>query len=70
MSVCPSMVRSAKRRHSGPVLQRSKLQLESRVSDENRDPIFEMVPDFGRDDVLMFSAGEVPQVRHDENRHL
>ncbi len=26
---------------------------ESRVPGENRDPIFEMVPDFGRDDVWM-----------------
>ncbi len=26
---------------------------ESRVPDENRDPVFEMVPDFYRDDVWM-----------------
>jgi hypothetical protein len=33
---------------------------ESRVPGENRDPIFEMVPDFRRDDVWM-----PDQVRHD-----
>jgi len=26
---------------------------ESRVPDENRDPVFEMIPDFRRDDVWM-----------------
>ena len=33
---------------------------ESRVPGENRDPVFEMVPDFRRDDVWMPN-----QVRHD-----
>jgi len=42
---------------------------ESRVPGENRDPVFEMVPDFRRDDVWM-----PDQVRHDGiedfiNRH-
>ena len=37
--------------HSGPDLHRDKLQPESRVPGENRDPVFEMVPDFRRDDV-------------------
>ena len=33
---------------------------ESRVHAENRDPVFEMVPDFRRDDVWM-----PDQIRHD-----
>jgi len=33
---------------------------ESRVPGENRDPVFDMVPDFRRDDVWM-----PDQVRHD-----
>jgi len=39
--------------HSGPDFHRDKLQPESRVPGENRDPVFEMVPDFRRDDVWM-----------------
>jgi hypothetical protein len=42
-----------------------KLQPESRVPGENRDPVFEMVPDFRRDDVWM-----PDQVRHDGKRCL
>ena len=38
---------------------------ESRVPGENRDPVFEMVPDFRRDDVWM-----PDQVRHDGKRCL
>jgi hypothetical protein len=34
-----------------PYQVRGKLQQESRVPGENRDPVFEMVPDFRRDDV-------------------
>jgi hypothetical protein len=67
------MVRFAQRRHSGPVLQRGKLQPESRVPGENRDPFFEMVPDFGRDDAWMppyQSKGQALQVRHDGKRYL
>ena len=52
-------------RHSGPDFHRGKLQPESRVPGENRDPVFEMVPDFRRDDVWM-----PDQVRHDEKRYL
>jgi hypothetical protein len=37
-------------RHSGPDFHRDKLQPESRVSGENRDPVSKMVPDFRRDD--------------------
>jgi hypothetical protein len=40
-------------RHSGPDFHRDKLQPESRVPAENRDPVFEKVPDFRRDDVWM-----------------
>ncbi len=36
-----------------PYQVRGKLQPESRVPGENRDPVFEMVPDFRRDDVWM-----------------
>jgi len=43
-----------------PYQERGKLQPESRVPGENRDPVFEMVPDFRRDDVWM-----PDQVRHD-----
>jgi len=46
---------------------------ESRVPGENRDPVFEMVPDFRRDDVWMppyQSTGQAPQVRHDGKRCL
>ena len=39
--------------HSGPDFHRGKLQPESRVPGENRDPALEMVPDFRRDDVWM-----------------
>ena len=39
---------------------RGKLQPESRVPGENRDLVFEMVPDFRRDNVWM-----PDQVRHD-----
>ena len=47
---------------------RDKLQPESRVPGENRDLVFEMVPDFCRDDVWMpdqalYRSGE-GQVRH------
>jgi len=38
---------------------------ESRVPGENRDPVYEMVPDFRRDDVWM-----PDQVRHDEKGHF
>jgi hypothetical protein len=33
-----------------PYQVRGKLQPESRVPGENRDPVFKMVPDFRRDD--------------------
>ncbi len=39
--------------HSGHEFHRDKLQPESRVPGENRDPVFEMVPYFRRDDVWM-----------------
>ena len=48
--------------------QRGKLQPESRVPGENRDPVFEMVPDFHRGrrlDAPVSSTGLAPQVRHD-----
>ncbi len=59
-----------------PYQVRGKLQPESRVPGENRDPVFEMVPDprivvrgrFRRDDVWMppyHSTGQASQVRHD-----
>ena len=40
-------------RHSGPDFHRDKLQPESRVPGENRDPVLEIVPDFRRDGVWM-----------------
>jgi hypothetical protein len=40
------------KRHSGPVLHRDKLQPESRVPGENRDPVFEMVPRLSSGQVL------------------
>ena len=59
-----------------PYHVRGKLQPESRVPGENRDPVFEMVPDprivvrgrFRRDAFWMppyHSTGQAPQVRHD-----
>jgi hypothetical protein len=33
-------------RHSGPDFHRDKLQPESRATGENRDPVFEGVPDW------------------------
>ena len=47
-------------RHSGPDFHRDKLQPESRIPGENRDPVLDMVPDFRRDDFWM-----PDQVRHD-----
>jgi hypothetical protein len=43
-----------------PYQVRGKLQPESRVPGESRDPVFTLVPDFHRDDVWM-----PDQVRHD-----
>src|SRR4030042_1682742 len=40
-------------RQSGPDFHRDNLQPESRVPGEDRDPVFDMVPDFRRDDVWM-----------------
>ncbi len=40
-------------RHSGPDFHRDKLQPESRIPGENRDPVLDMVPDFRRDDFWM-----------------
>jgi hypothetical protein len=48
-----------------PYQVRGKLQPESSVSGENRDPVFEMVPDFRRDDIWM-----PDQVRHDGEKSL
>jgi hypothetical protein len=61
ISVCPWTTVFIKGVIPAPYQVRGKLQPESRVPGENRDPVFEMVPDFRRDGLWM-----PDRVRHDE----